>query len=139
MSLQARVRAGLGWAWPGTGLGRAQAGPGRARAGPGPAQSRPDGQKMVKKDKKWSDQDVRKAIRGLPGPKSIAEGPGTSWKYSGALKPQEKIKNQGILGLGGLGGSGPLLVPLKGAAYWSTGGRRHGRRPLSIKIKRVRP
>ena len=82
--------------------------------GPGPAQGRPNGQKMIKKDKKMSDQDVSKAFWEFPGPKSIAEGPGTSWNHSGALKPQEKIKNQGILGLGGLGGSGPLLVPLKG-------------------------
>ena len=50
----------------------------------------PAGQKMVKKDKKWSDQDVGKAIRGLPGAKSIAEGPGTSWECLGGLKPQEK-------------------------------------------------
>ena len=62
---------------------------------------------MVKKDKKWSDQDVSKAFREFPGPKSIAEGPGTSWEYLGGLKPQEKIQNQGILGLGGLGGVGP--------------------------------
>ena len=64
--------------------------------GPGPAQGRPNGQKMIKKCKKWSDQDIRKAFRGFPGPKTIAEGQGTAWKYSGALKPQEKSKNQGI-------------------------------------------
>ena len=69
------------------------------------------------KVEKMMEIDVSKAFRGFLGAKLIAGGPRTFWTKGKHQKPKKKIQNQGFWGLGGLGGSDPLLVPLKGPPH----------------------